>query len=178
LLGALGLKFEVFPAGIEEPSPSPDVDPAEYALSLASLKAEAIARGLSQKAVLAADTIVVVEGQILGKPGDLREARKMLETLSGRWHEVITAYAILWGNERRLRTVGTKVLFKELVPEEIEAYLLTGEPSDKAGAYAIQGLASYMVRRIEGSVTNVIGLPLTEVIEDLLSLKIITWEKP
>ncbi len=174
LLAKLGLSFEIHPAGIEEPPPSGE-PPAAYTLSLARLKAKAVASHFPEKAILAADTVVVCEGKILGKPRHRAEAQEMLRLLSGNHHEVITAYVILFQGEERARAVRTEVFFKELAPEEIEAYLETGEPFDKAGAYAIQGIASYMVREVKGSVTGVIGLPLAEVIEDLLNLGIITF---
>ena len=176
LLAKLGVVFKVFPAAIEEPPPAPGTSPAEYAQSLARLKAAWVAERHPQEVVLAADTIVVAQGKILGKPKDAAEAYQMLSLLSGAEHEVITAYALLGGGECTSRFVKTTVLFKALTPLEIQAYLATGEPFDKAGAYAIQGIASYMVKEIRGSVTNVIGLPLFEVVEDLLEWKIIAFK--
>ena len=177
LLERLGIEFEVCPARAEEPPPAGE-DPSTYALKLARAKArEIFSEKGPQKAVLAADTVVVCEGQILGKPGDWDEAFRMLKLLSGRWHQVFTAYVIRIKELERTRVAETRVLFKTLSEEEIFTYLRTDEPWDKAGAYAIQGIASYMVKRVEGSVTNVIGLPLAEIIEDLLELKIISWDK-
>jgi len=173
LLARLGLSFEIHPAGVKESPPSPGEAPADYALSLARLKAQTVVLRFPKRAVLAADTIVVEGGKILGKPRGRSEAYEMLQRLSGGWHEVITAYSIMVDSREQNRVVRTQVLFKELAPEEIEAYLDTGEPFDKAGAYAIQGLASYMVKEVKGSVTGVIGLPLAEVVEDLLNLGII-----
>ena len=177
LLKALGISFEVLPAQGEE-RPYQGEGPARYALELACAKAREVASLAPGKVVLAADTIVVSAEEILGKPKDEAEAKRMLSLLSGREHEVLTAYVILDGAEERRRVVSTRVLFKELCAEEVEAYLATGEPWDKAGAYAIQGIASYMVKEVHGSVTNVIGLPLAEVTEDLLKLGVITWERP
>ncbi len=177
LLKRLGLSFEIVPSQIAEPAPS-GAKPTEYALSLALNKARDVRDRVGEKAILAADTIVVCQGHILGKPKDATQARAMLRLLSGRSHEVFTAYVILVGSKEISRVVGTKVYFKELSDEEIEAYLATGEPWDKAGAYAIQGIASYMVERVEGSVTNVIGLPLSETVKDLLKLGVIKWESP
>ncbi|AEH44249.1 maf protein [Thermodesulfatator indicus DSM 15286] len=177
LLANLGLVFSVEPAKINEPPPESET-PKHYALKLARLKANEVASQVKEGVVLAADTIVVYQDEILGKPQNEEDAFRMLELLSGNKHEVFTAYiiqeksAILAEN-----VVKTEVFFKKLTQEEIKAYLATDEPWDKAGAYAIQGLASYMVKCINGSVTNVIGLPLTEVIEDLLRLKVITYEK-
>ncbi len=177
LLARLGLEFEVCPATGEEKAPGREEPPA-YALRLARAKAKEVFEKNAGKAVLAADTIVVCEGEILGKPKDASDAYRMLKLLSGRVHQVFTAYVILKDGETRERVVETKVFFKVLEEEEIAAYLATGEPWDKAGAYAIQGIASYMVERVEGSVTNVIGLPLTEVVADLLALQIVTWRVP
>jgi septum formation protein len=119
--------------------------------------------------VLAADTIVVIDGRILGKPGSRQEAKEMLGMLSDQEHRVITGFCLLCGDSGKSRegTVTTRVRFKNLSSREIDWYLDTGEPFDKAGAYAIQGKAAFMVKEIRGSYTNVVGLPLTEVIEAL-----------
>lgn len=179
LLAGLGLCFEVIPAALEEPPPG-ETPPEEYVKTLALAKARKVAGRASGEAILAADTVVVLEGEILGKPKDFDEARQMLSALSGRTHQVFTGYTILSQRDESqrdeiIRAVRTEVVMKPLSPEEIEAYLATGEPMDKAGAYAIQGLASYMVQEVRGSVTNVIGLPLTEVVTDLLKLRLIAW---
>lgn len=174
LLAGLGLCFEVIPASLEEPPPG-KTPPEEYVKTLALAKAREVADRASRGAILAADTVVVLEGEILGKPKNFDEARRMLSALSGRTHQVFTGYTILSERGEIIRAVRTEVVMKPLSPEEIEAYLATGEPMDKAGAYAIQGLASYMVQEVRGSVTNVIGLPLTEVVTDLLKLRLITW---
>ncbi len=174
LLARLGVNFEVSPARGEEPKPLNE-EPSHYTLRLARAKAEEVFQKNPGKAILAADTIVVCKKEILGKPKDFSDAFRMLNLLSGKMHQVFTAYVILDGQRVRERVVETRVHFKHLQEEEIKAYLATDEPWDKAGAYAIQGIASYMVKHIEGSVTNVVGLPLTELIEDLLFLQIITW---
>ncbi|OAG26957.1 Maf family protein [Thermodesulfatator autotrophicus] len=176
LLASLGITFVVEPARIKEPPPEGE-EPKDYALKLARLKAQEVASRVKESIVLAADTIVVCQNKILGKPRNKKDALYMLDLLSGNKHEVFTAYVIQDGKDFIENTVRTEVFFKNLRPEEIEAYLATDEPWDKAGAYAIQGLASYMVKCINGSVTNVIGLPLTEVVEDLLKLKVITYEE-
>ena len=119
--------------------------------------------------VLAADTVVVVDGRILGKPRDRRKAEEMLEMLSAREHRVVTGYCLLQissGKSRQGRAV-SRVRFKELSADEIHWYLDTGEPFGKAGAYAIQGRAAFMVKEVRGSYTNVVGLPLCEVVEAL-----------
>lgn len=139
------------------------------AARLARTKALAIAEGLEPGTlVLAADTVVVVDEEPWGKPTDAEDARRMLRRLSGRSHEVVTGFCVVCaGAERHAveAVVGTEVRFRVLSPEEIERYVATGEPMDKAGAYAIQGGAAGMVRGIFGSYTNVVGLPLAEVLE-------------
>jgi len=110
---------------------------------------------------------VAVGGLILGKPASREEAAAMLSRLSGRWHDVWTGYAVSLSGERRVRAVKTGVRFVELAPELIRAYVDTGEPMDKAGAYGIQGMAAAFVAEIRGSYTNVVGLPLAEVAGDL-----------
>ncbi len=175
MLARLGISFETFPSEVSE-AQRPLESPENYVCRLALKKAQKVASLRPRAFVLAADTTVVIGEKILGKPESLQEAREMLSMLSGREHQVLTAYAILGpqGQSRGGLSI-TSVVFKKLLPEEIEAYLRTPEPWDKAGAYAIQGLASYMIRRVKGSVSNVVGLPLTEVIEDLLSLGVITY---
>ncbi len=136
-------------------------------------KARAVAERFPERAILAADTIVVCEGRILGKPRHLAQAREMLSLLSGRWHEVYTGVALRYREREDVFFTCTRVRFRGLSPEEIEAYLATGEPLGKAGAYAIQGLASAFVVEVQGSVTGVIGLPLAETVELLLQRGII-----
>ncbi len=175
LLAGLGLEFEVYPSRLAEP-PAQGQQPEDYVSLLAGLKARSVASLFPHAGIIAADTVVVCEGKILGKPRDKNEARAMLQRLSGRTHKVFTGYTILYQKQLCTRSVGTEVLFKKLKAVEIEAYLATGEPMDKAGAYAIQGIASYMIREVRGSVTNVIGLPLSELVEDLLRLGLVQWE--
>lgn len=156
----------------------PGEAPREAARRLAALKAQAAAAGLAGRPafVVAADTIVAVGADALGKPADAAEARAMLERLSGRVHEVHTGFVVLAlpageGAPRRVeRVVTTRVRVKPLEPREIEGYVATGEPFGKAGAYAIQGMGAFMVEGVEGSVTNVIGLPLAEVLAALAAL--------
>jgi len=120
--------------------------------------------------VLGADTIVVCDGEVLGKPKDEREARRMLRKLSGKWHRVYTGVALVWGSRQRVAHERTEVAFRALSKPEIERYVATGEPMDKAGAYAIQGEGAGLVRAIRGCYTNVIGLPLPRVIQLLAEL--------
>jgi septum formation protein len=171
LLASAGIAFEIIPSEADEGTGEGE-DPEDYVRRLARCKAADVAEKHRQRWVLAADTIVVIDGSILGKPKDPPEAREMLERLSGREHRVITGYCILQassGKRREGRAV-TRVRFKKLSPGEIQWYLDTGEPFDKAGAYAIQGKAAFMVEEITGSYTNVVGLPLCEVIEGLEEL--------
>ncbi len=159
LLDLLGLDFEVRPADIDE-TPQPDETPHCYVLRMATEKARG---GVAGELLLAADTVVVIDDEILGKPRDAVDARQMLARLSGRQHRVLTGVG-LSDPERGLRMAvveGTQVHFNRLNEGEIEWYVGTGEPLDKAGAYAIQGLASLFVRAIQGCYWNVVGLPLS-----------------
>ncbi len=144
--------------------------PETYARKLAEAKAADIADQHPGSWVLGADTIVVINGDILGKPESEKDARRMLAQLSGQTHAVITGFAILCAAEshRYVEAIRTEVTFKSLGDEEIEWYIRTGEPFDKAGAYAIQGIGTFLVRSIQGSYTNVVGLPVCEVVEYLL----------
>ncbi len=162
LLEALGCtELVIRPARCEEIVP-PGLSPADTVMALALQKAEdTAARSPEPDAViLAADTIVVRDGEILGKPRDAAQAKAMLRSLSGRSHEVFTGVAILRGDKRRVRYARTEVFFRDLSPQEIEAYVATGEPLDKAGAYGIQGRAALFAERLHGDFYNVVGLPL------------------
>ncbi|MDX1503080.1 MAG: nucleoside triphosphate pyrophosphatase [Thermoanaerobaculia bacterium] len=159
LLSALGLRFTVRPVDLDE-SVLPGEDPAEYVLRLAREKARA--RAGDGEVVLAADTTVVLDGRILGKPEGAGEARRMLAELAGRWHEVLTGVALFEPAGPRLVAdlETTRVRIGELDPARIEWYVGTGEPLDKAGSYAVQGLGALFVEEIRGNYTNVVGLPL------------------
>lgn len=169
LLRSVGLDFDIVPSGIEETG-----DPAEPAEALgrrwASGKAESVSMLTPNRWIIAADTIVLLEGEIFGKPQDEGEAFGMLRRLSGKVHEVITAIALAHGESRilRVQSVRTRVKFRDLSEAEIKAYVRSGEPLDKAGAYGIQGIGAFLVHSIEGSYTNVVGLPLAETIQWLL----------
>ena len=171
LLASAGIAFEIIPSEADEGTREGE-SPEEYVERLARRKAVEVAEKHRHRWVLAADTIVVIDGSILGKPKDPPEAREMLERLSGQDHRVITGYCIFHSSsgKRREGRVVTRVRFKILSPGEIHRYLDTGEPFDKAGAYAIQGKAAFMVKEIAGSYTNVVGLPLCEVVEALHEL--------
>lgn len=176
LLGALGVAFEVLPPAVDE-QPLPSEEPAAFTLRAAQEKAKAAWRRLDMAdgrpvLIIAADTVVVREGHILGKPADAAEAVCMLRSLAGREHAVITGvYLLLLGNGRTAReelyAIRTAVWFRELDEGEIRSYVSTGEAMDKAGAYAAQGIGCSLIRRVEGSYTNVVGLPLAEVAESL-----------
>ena len=167
LLASLGLDFVIKIPEIDE-TPLPNEVPRLFAERLAREKAEAITAD-SESVLIAADTIVVQHETILGKPGNEKEAFSMLSGLSGPTHEVITGVCGKRGAHTEVFSVLTEVIFRALNPKEIENYIATGDPMDKAGAYAIQGGASHMVKAINGSYTNVVGLPLCELHETLLS---------
>jgi septum formation protein len=163
-LAAAGFDFEIVPAEVAE-TPQPD-EPAEaYTLRVAREKARRIARRLSAPdiVVLGADTEVAADGHIFGKPRDADDARRMLRQLSGRVHDVLTAVVILRRTGEAAEVVTTRVQFAPLTREEIEWYVETGEPMGKAGGYAIQGRGARFVDRIEGSWSNVVGLPVATV---------------
>jgi septum formation protein len=171
LLASAGVEFDVFASDIPE-EPLPGELPADHVVRLAKDKALCAASRVEGCFFIGADTIVACDGEIMGKPVDGADAVRMLRKLSGIPHQVITGYAIYDKARDGLlcKAVVTKVFFKPLRDEEIASYVATGCPMDKAGAYAIQGGAAYMVARIDGSYTNVVGLPLCEVVEDLRTL--------
>jgi len=169
LLRQLGIEFQALPAAIEE-RPLADEAPRDYVMRLAAAKARTgaavvAARGLAPRPVLGADTEVVLDGKILGKPADAAQARAMLASLSGRTHAVLTAVAIIAGDQAHTALSESRVTFGDLSDAEIERYWASGEPADKAGGYAIQGRAAAFVKRIEGSYSGIVGMPLYEVVE-------------
>ncbi|HET6513671.1 MAG TPA: nucleoside triphosphate pyrophosphatase [Thermodesulfovibrionales bacterium] len=168
LLALTGLKFKVDPGDYEEAMDSHRA-PHDLARFLSLEKARAVAPRHRDAIIIAADTFIVFNGELLGKPRTGGEARRMLRMLSGKSHSVITGFTVLdTGRGRRLsRSVQTRVWFRRLAPGEIDAYVRSGEPLDKAGGYAIQGLGSLIVRKIEGDFFNVIGLPLSALVESL-----------
>ena len=190
LLTQAGFTFEVRPADIPE-DPRPGEDPIAYVVRLAREKAEAVYAGLSRSTtadpstavaaatsaqddnvvVLGADTTVTLDNEILGKPADAADAARMLRLLSGRTHRVITGIAVVTAARTEVAAEVTAVKFLALSEEEIAAYIATGEPMDKAGAYAIQGRAAKWIPRIEGDYSNVVGLPLALVSTLLNSLE-------
>ncbi len=159
-----GLNFKIIVPNVDE-APLPGEAPDQFVCRTAREKAESLPAG--DVVILAADTAVVDGNRILGKPADAEEAAKMLRSLSGRTHEVMTGVCLRFPDRTECFHTETRVTFRTLSETEIDDYVATGEPMDKAGAYAIQGGAAKMVRRIEGSYSNVVGLPLCEVIERL-----------
>lgn len=159
LLAQLGVSAEIIPADIDE-TPHEGEDPASYVVRVAKDKALAVARHRPDRVVLAADTTVDLDGRILTKPHDSDDARMMLRALSARTHRVHTGVAVHHGGSCHAVVVTTLVTFTTVSAELLEWYLATGEPFDKAGAYALQGAGDVLVDHIQGSVSNVIGLPL------------------
>lgn len=172
LLTAAGFVFDVEVADVDERRHSGEAAEV-YARRVALAKADAVSARRPGTLVLGADTIVVVDGDVLGKPVDDAEATAMLERLSGRAHRVLTAVALVGGEARLDALEETVVWMYALAPEEIAAYVQSGEPRDKAGAYGIQGLASRFIPKIEGSYTNVVGLPIAAVDRLLRSVTVI-----
>ena len=167
LLRATGIAFDVIPADVDETLRDGET-PAAYVTRVAEAKARAIHHRAPDRVVLAADTTVVIDDHVLGKPEDADDARRMLGLLSGRSHDVVTGVTLIdTGGAVETRLDTTAVEFAALSPDEIDWYVASGEPMDKAGAYAIQGLASRFVRRIDGSYSNVVGLPVALVYEML-----------
>jgi septum formation protein len=173
LLERAGLRFRVEPSGIDEGA-VPLSEPDTYVAAQARAKALDVARHHPADWVIAADTVVVVDGTILGKPVSQSDAYRTLRRLSGKVHHVYTGTVICCLEADHLfpQTVRTAVQFKTLSDEEIAWYIDTGEPFDKAGAYAIQGIGTFLVKSINGSFTNVVGLPVCEVLEYLIKMGI------
>jgi septum formation protein len=168
IFGKTGLKFKVDESGCDEKA-APGLKPHELAKFLSCAKAKDVARRHRNALVIAADTLVISGRNIFGKPSGEEQAREMLKTLSGRSHSVITGVTIIdtAGKKELSMSVETKVYFKRLGTEEIEAYIRSCEPFGKAGAYGIQGLGAVMVKKIEGDFFNVMGLPLYALAESL-----------
>lgn len=166
LLQQIGIKFRVLVPDVNE-APLPREAPADYVERIARIKAEVtwmrvVERRMKRHPVLAADTAVILGRRILGKPQSDAEATTMLQALSGRTHQVISAVAMVHEGKIKLVRSESAVTFRRLAPGEIAQYVLSGEPQDKAGAYAIQGLATVFISRIDGSYSGVMGLPLFE----------------
>ncbi len=175
LFRKLGLEFNIISPNVVEKHTNGE-SPVEYVLRISLEKALAVAAMLEQKhIVIGADTIVLCDGDILGKPEDEEEAKSMLMRLSGRYHQVMTGLSIVKSKREILHTeyVTSLVKFKSLSPDEIEEYVNTKEPLDKAGGYAAQGIGAFMIEEIQGSFTNVVGLPLSNLSDALKNLAII-----
>ena len=179
LLERLGLVLRIEPVDVDE-TPAPDENARAYAERLAAEKGDAaLARlGLQSAPILTADTVVVLGDDILGKPANQDEAAAMLRRLAGRRHEVMTAYRAQFAGRMVERVVSTGVSFRSLDPAEVRAYLDCGEWQGKAGAYAIQGIAGAFAIEVRGSFSNVVGLPLAEVIADLRALEALPGYPP
>ena len=168
LLEQAGIEFEVCPADIEEITDK--TLPNEVVEDLSHMKAQAIFQKHPEEIILAADTVVAVDGEILGKPKDAADALNMLTKLSGRVHEVYTGVTIIKGDTTRNFSVCTKVKMFENSEKLLKDYIATGEPMDKAGAYGIQGKGAILIEGIEGDYNNVVGLPLAKVYRVLYNL--------
>ena len=165
LLEAAGWSYEAITAGIDE-SLLPNEEPAAYVQRLARSKAEAVAHKLQSGLVLGADTTVVIDNEILGQPLDDADAKRMLNLLNGKWHEVLTGVAVVRvGGEARVDYETTHVRFAEMTEREIDWYIATGEARGKAGAYGIQGAAGLFIEEIRGDYFNIVGLPIRLVYE-------------
>jgi len=169
LLDLIGVAHDVKAANVDESYVGGE-QPEAHAERLARAKAESIAAGLSESLVIAADTIVVIDGKVLGKPKDATDAARMLKMLSGRRHVVMTAVAVAYRGQTVSNIERVSVNFRELGEDEIERYIATGEPMDKAGAYGIQGYGATIVRRIEGDYFAVMGLSLVRLVELLVQI--------
>lgn len=168
ILEITGLRFTVCESGYEEDL-TMSKEPLTLARFLSRKKAEDVVQKYSDAVVIAADTFIVYKDKLLGKPSAPDDARRMLRMLSGKVHSVITGYTVFdsRSNKKISRSVETKVYFKKLTQDEINAYVRSGEPLDKAGAYAIQGLGAVFIEKIEGDFFNVVGLPISALTESL-----------
>jgi septum formation protein len=175
MLASMGLDFQVVPSGVDESLENENGDPSALVCRWAAAKAVHVARGLPAAWVLAADTVVALDGLVFGKPVDESDAFRMLSELSGKTHRVFSGMTLVHRGQgvHKERVVCTHVTFRKLSAEEIAAYVRTGEPFDKAGGYGIQGLGAFLAQSIAGSYTNVVGLPLGETLDWLLEAKVI-----
>lgn len=173
ILRAVGWPFEAVASNIDE-TRGPHEDAVSYVKRLAQTKAETVAKQFPEALVVGADTVVLVDDEILGQPRDENDARRMLNLLSGKWHEVLTGVALVnksSGNGVLVKHELTRVLFAGLSEEEIDEYISTREPMDKAGAYAIQGRAALFIEKIKGDYFNIVGLPIRLVYELIRTLE-------
>lgn len=170
-LSSLGIEFDIIPADVDEKL-LPGETFKEHVIRLSIEKSKKVSRENPDAFVLGADTLVVIDGRPLGKPKDEGEAVEMLQAISGKTHTVLSGYCVMDGGTGEMKTgvVETEVTIKGLTGDEIEAYVSTRESMDKAGSYAIQGIGSFMVSEIHGSYTNVVGLPVPEVVGAFIDL--------
>ena len=175
ILRTLGIPFSIIPPDIDE-SRKKDEPPKEFVLRISHDKAIKVGNYFPDKWVIGADTVVVYKNRILGKPKNEQEAFIMLRTLAGKWHKVLTGFCVLNVSKKIAYrdAVETRVFMREMLDHEIMRYVSTSEPLDKAGSYAVQGKGGYMVKEIKGSYANVVGLPICEVAEVLLSLGVLS----
>ncbi len=175
LLESAGIKFTIIPSGVQE-TDFLLLKPENYVRTLAEAKAKDIADKNPESWIIGADSIVLINDTILEKPESISDARQMMQQLSGKPHIVLTGYSIICKKSSYIFTdvVKTEVIFKKLTDEEIEWYIHTKEPYDKAGGYAIQSLGSFMVKSINGSYSNVVGLPVCEVLDQLYRQQVIS----
>ena len=179
LMAQAGIDFKIHVADIDESKVDPGMAPENYVCLLSKIKAQAVAANYPDAWTIGADTIVAVDNTILGKPAGYQQAVNMLSRLSNREHSVFTAFTITRpdADEVVKRVVNTRVRFKKLSNDEINWYAETGEPYDKAGGYGIQGIGAFLVKEISGSYTNVVGLPVCELIEALAALGAISFKE-
>jgi septum formation protein len=179
LLRQIGLDFQVVASLIAEDLPADPVAPERLVMDLATAKVKQVARGRADGVIIGADTIVFLENQVLGKPGSAAEAVTMLTRLSGKTHQVFTGLGVFDGATDRLITdfAMTEVVFRTLCNHEIQAYVRTGEPLDKAGAYGIQGRGALLVEKINGCYFNVVGLPIGKLVVILNELGFPLWQE-
>jgi len=179
LMTRAGIDFKIHVADIDESKVDPGMAPEDYVCLLSKTKAQAVAPNYPDAWTIGADTIVAVGSTILGKPAGRKQAVTMLTQLSNREHSVVTAFTITRpeANDMVTRVVNTRVRFKALSNDEINWYADTGEPYDKAGGYGIQGIGAFLVKEISGSYTNVVGLPVCELIDALTSLGAISFKE-
>lgn len=171
LLKQLGLEFEVVPSDVEE-TLNPRLKPRHQAEELALQKAQEVAKNFDDAIIIGADTLVALGDEILGKPKDINDAKRMLKKLRGRQHTVITGFVLIdtTNNRTIIKSVETKVWFRKVEPKEIASYVEKDEPFDKAGAYGIQGLGALFIEKIEGEYSGTVGLPLYTLGKELKKL--------
>ncbi|HEY8465083.1 MAG TPA: Maf family protein [Bacillota bacterium] len=179
LLRQIGLNFKIVVSNVSEDLPPQTTTPEQLVVALALAKAKAAADRVREGVIIGADTVVLLGNQVLGKPASPAEAATMLKALSGKRHQVFTGIAIFEPVTGKLATdyAMTEVVLRPLAPAEIQAYVATGEPLDKAGAYGIQGLGAVLVERIEGCYFNVVGLPLGKLVAMLQGFGISIWQE-